>query len=298
MLNDLLLEVVMYIKYSPLYAESWNVAFRKTSIGEIIKNKKTKFNIIPNTYKYWAADPMIFKYNGIIYIFAELYDYKLRRGTIGFTYYDGNSFTKWKQIIVEDFHMSYPFIFVHKDNIYMIPETSEISKLILYKAVDFPEKWEKVKVIDNSVKWVDTTIYPYGEEFIGFTEEISEPKKDFMIKLNNNFEIISKTVVSEGSSDFRCAGKCFEYNDFLFRVCQDCSKKYGGALIFRKYKSILDEEIDSFKILPEELNYNKKILLDGMHTYSAAEDMEIIDIKTRRLNFINLFYRFIGKVKL
>ena len=69
------------LKETNLYAESWNVAWRRESVQRsILKDTKTEFRVIKNSFRYWAADPFIFEYAGKIYIFAELYDYVKRRG--------------------------------------------------------------------------------------------------------------------------------------------------------------------------------------------------------------------------
>ena len=124
---------------TPLYAESWNVAFRRKPQGTILTDRKTPFVVIPNSLRYWAADPMVFTHEGRTYIFAELYDYTLYRGVIGVTEYLGDSrFSPWTPIIREDFHMSYPYVFRVGKDVYMIPETTRRNALLLYRAVEFP----------------------------------------------------------------------------------------------------------------------------------------------------------------
>ena len=287
----------MNIKYSPLYAESWNVAFRMKSEGSILSDKKTEFHIIPNSSKYWAADPMVFEFNGNIFIFAELYDYKLCRGTIGYTLFNGSCFSAWKQVIVEEYHMSYPYVFCLDNEIYMLPETSEAEQLILYKAVDFPEKWEKVRIISDDVKWVDTTLLLRENGIIGFTKQLSEPRVDYMLTFDNEFNLLNKVTLSKESDKMRCGGRCFRYNDEMIRVCQDCHEKYGGALIFRFCNINSFAERANLTIRPDELCFNKRILLDGMHTYTALNSIEVIDIKTRRFNIRNFIRRVLNKMK-
>lgn len=287
----------MDIRYSPLYAESWNIAFREKPSGSILDNKSDKFFIIPNSKKYWAADPMVFEYQKKVYIFAELYDYTLCRGTIGYTVFDGCKFSKWKQIIVEEFHMSYPNIFTVNDEIYMIPETSEAQKLILYKAINFPDKWKIEKVIKDGVKFVDTTFLKSKNGYIGYTEELTRPIKDLLLYFDDDLNLLSSELIAEDSKLMRCGGRIFNRDKMIVRVCQDCEEKYGGALIFRICDKESLKEIKSIHISPEQLCYDKNIFLDGMHTYTSIPNMEVIDIKTRRFNMLNLFYRTINKMK-
>lgn len=51
------------------------------------------------------------------------------------------------------------------------------------------------------------------------------------------------------------------------------------------------------KKYPHELQFSNKIFLDGMHTYNADSEYEIIDLKTRRFNLLNLVFRLFGKIR-
>lgn len=67
--------------------------------------------------------------------------------------------------------------------------------------------------------------------------------------------------------------------------------RYGGleTMLMNYYR-----KIDRKK---GQLNFSKKIYLDGMHTYNASEEYEVIDIKTRRFNILNFMFRLLGKVR-
>ncbi len=288
----------MNIKNTPLFAESWNVAYRNKPVGTIIKDIKSCFSVIPNSIRYWAADPMVFKYQKKTYIFAELYDYVLRRGTIGYTVFENNKFTKWKQVIVENHHLSYPNVFMIGDNVFMMPESSACNKLVLYKAVDFPDKWELFKVVKNNVKWVDTTLRKNGSEYLGFTQQITNPTLDLVLRFSSDLELLACYTMSKNSSVYRCGGRLFEYDNYLVRVCQDCTSTYGGALIFR-FCNVSNpiKEYKTISITPDIVVLDRHMLRTGIHTYTAQSDIEVIDIKTRRFNLINLYFRILNKLK-
>ena len=125
----------MSLRNTPLYAESWNVAFRKKPQGTILEDRTSVFTVVPNHFRFWAADPFVFEHEGKIYIFAELYDYVLRRGVIGVAEYRGdNRFSQWRVVLKESFHMSYPFVFRMGGEIYMIPENHRRKGVLLYRA--------------------------------------------------------------------------------------------------------------------------------------------------------------------
>ena len=60
--------------------ENWTVAYRRRNgNATLLEDIVSPFVCIPNTWRYWCADPHIFEENGKTYIFAELYDRVLRR---------------------------------------------------------------------------------------------------------------------------------------------------------------------------------------------------------------------------
>ena len=82
------------------------------------------------------------------------------------------------------------------------------------------------------------------------------------------------------------------------RPAQNSTGDYGKGLIFYEYlldgSSYREKEICRFS--PEDVCLSKKIYLDGMHTYNCSEHYEVIDIKTRRLNLLNLIMRIFSKL--
>ena len=122
----------------------YRAAFRKKGGHALLDDEAVPFRAIKNNLRYWVADPFVFERDGETYIFAELFDYLRRRGVIGYSKLKANgSFSSWKEIIVEPYHMSYPQIFEHDGEIYIVPETGSGHTLDMYRAVDFPDRWQR-----------------------------------------------------------------------------------------------------------------------------------------------------------
>lgn len=282
-----------------LFAESWNVAWRKKPSGSILSDKTTMFNIIKNSNDFWAADPFLFSYNGDTYIFAELYDYKLCRGCIGFCKWNGNTFGKWEKVITENYHLSYPFIFEENNEIFIIPESGADKSLYLYRAVDFPYKWERCKTIKTGVIYGDTTLFRYEGKCYALAYDVSSDIYALeLISFNKGFE--SKPITDNENVNLkRPAGKIFFINDEMMRPAQKCINNYGEGLVFYKIcfnnGKYVENKVKT--VLPNEFDFSKKIILDGMHTYNSNNEFEIIDLKTRRFNLLNFISRIINKIR-
>lgn len=289
------------IRKTSLFAESWNVAWRKKPLGSILNDNETKFNIIKNSWRYWAADPFVYEENGKVYIFAELYDYILCRGVIGVCEITGGKNTGWQPIIIGESHLSYPCFFCQQEKKYIMPESGAAHELALYGAVSFPYEWKKISVLKNNVNFADTT--PIYVEKLAVTHDITDSKnpKLLLVDLCNDSIKLEAKMFSPLMS--RPAGNVFHFQGVNYRPVQvsyDFNQGYGKELIFTKWK--IDDQLGFSEeivkqLKPEDLNYSDSIYLDGMHTYNSSENYEVIDIKTRRFNIVNFMFRILRKLE-
>ena len=284
--------------------DSWNIAIRKGREGELLYNTKAPFLVQKNGYSYWVADPIVFEYSSRVYVFAEYYSYWRMKGCIAVSEIKNKKLTKWKIIIKEPFHMSYPFVFVHNGSFYMIPETNGSNSLRLYESKDFPYRWKFVKDIITDVKWVDTTLCYENGMVVGYTRAHNNPDKDLKIVFDSELNIVSlqeivKTKIEVDS--YRCGGNIFLFNNEMIHPCQDESKGYGSGLIFRHYEVAHNLEVSVDRFCPKDIRTDSDMNWIGIHTYSANGGWEVIDLKSERFNYIETFMkkvrRFIRRVR-
>ena len=287
-----------------MFGTGWNVAYRRAPQAAIMQNHKTMFELIPNTWRTWVADPFVFQYKGDIYIFAEVFDYLTRKGTIGYCRYINGNWTRWKTAISEPFHMSYPNVFIHNGQVCMIPETSEDHTLRLYRAVSFPDNWVLEKIIADSVSWVDTTLFEHGGHLYGITRDISDlnNQEDLLLCFDDQWNLLEYEKINETKPEnSRSGGNFVMFNDGALRVTQDCCEHYGRALIFSTFRpeTLATNGLDAILVRMEakDLPIKKNKRWIGMHTYNSSAGIEVIDIERRRYNplwFIGLLIWKIG----
>lgn len=281
---------------SRLFAESWNVAFREKQPGTILKDCITPFCVVENSFRYWAADPFLFEENERIFIFAELYDYILCRGTIGYCVIQNGKISNWKQVIVEQYHLSFPNIFRDGEEIFIVAESSEANCLYRYRAIEFPNCWEKDVIIRQDVKYVDTVFISKNNQNFALTYDVKNPHAPKLYWLDVDAPENDHMLDLEIQELRRPAGKVIQSE--AIRCAQDCTGDYGKGLVFYRYSFIKGRYVESEikRLYPADIRLTKKMYLDGMHTYNFSENYEVIDIKTRRFNFLNFCFRFISKL--
>lgn len=291
-----------------LREETWIIAARfigEEGIPSIIKKSNEKFSFLESNKKYWFADPFVFIDNEICYIFFEMFDRKNEIGKIGYSIYDNNSFSEPK-VVIEDYkHLSFPFIFKNKEKeIFIMPESSESSELLIYKAVDFPNIWEKKTVLLKEIKIVDSVIISLNSKnfLLGSTTSDSF--------LNNNTWIydfnMKETRISSaprlfhtGNFGSRNAGAPFYFHDKSYRVGQNNStKEYGKGLVVYE----MEEKNGMIKNRFIKKMYSRDFIEDsyykGVHTYNFSKGYEVIDLKVIKKNNIFKILKRIFKILL
>lgn len=284
----------------PFFAESWNVAWRKASPGSILTDRETPFAIIENPLRYWAADPFVVEHEGKSYIFAELYDYIRCRGILGFCELIPGQKCRWEPIIAEPFHLSYPCILKRNGKFYLMPESGAERLLLLYEAVEFPRKWKQVCVLRQDGSFADTT--PLTDDGLALAHEVTVPTDPKLLLIDLTGQRPDLLAENQDTLRSRPGGMPFSRDGRMFRPIQhswDFFQNYGKSLIFSAVtldgSRVCEEPVA--EICPDELCYSRPIFLDGMHTYNASANFEVIDLKTRRFNLLNLAFRVLNKLR-
>ncbi len=281
-----------------LTIETWNIAYRKKREG-LLDNCKG-FKLINNGYKGWYADPFLFDHNGETFLFAEFYSYRLRRGVIVYARYnrDTDCFSVFKEIIREKYHLSYPIVFQWNDEIYMLPESNKSGALYYYKAVSFPEKWEKSSAIISNIKLVDTTPFVIENTMYAYGIDIKDKTNALLLFKyeDDSLRLINKTEPCDMSVS-RPGGNVIKDGNQLIAVTQDCSESYGKALNFISMdvnhgKLVFSKIIK--KIVPTQIELINHIQAEGIHTYNCCNELEVIDLKYYRKSYYRIIFKIIS----
>lgn len=290
--------------FDKLTEGGWNIAIRRRTDGLILSDRETPFALIPNSPRTWEADPFLFEHEGTVYVFSEMFDYINRRGSIGCSRLENGSWSRWKVVIDEPFHMSYPNVFRMGKEILMVPETSSDNSLRLYRAVSFPDQWELVKVLAQDVQWVDTTFWSENGKMFAITRDQAswDDQRDLLLELNDQLDILSITPIREADTAMsRQGGNFFTACGTQFRVTQDCSTHYGGALAFSEFdRDGLTAQGMTPVMLhlgPDGLQFSEQKQWTGLHTYNISEHYEVVDVERRHFHLGGLVVRLLSKFK-
>ena len=274
-----------YLKsYKKLKGEGtiWGLAIRQVKGKYLYDGNYSEFTFIKNSFRYWKADPFLFEYNGETYIFAELFDRLKGKGKIGVAKIKNGKCSKFKICLDLPWHLSYPCVYKHKNEIYMVPECARSERITVYKSKNFPNEWEEAYVLYEGAGVDTTPIQIEGHPFGFFTTlKTKENNKNNCLYYIGNDTKQAKLLI-ENDLTVRSAGYIFSVGSMILRPSQDCENSYGGGLFF---KTIENFSVEHFR----ESNYrridvtdiktkNSSICFNGIHTYNQTNTYEIIDL--------------------
>jgi len=99
------------------------------------------------------------EHHGSIFVFFEKFDLRKRKLSIYVIDFDGKeSPTKMTLSMSAPYHLAYPSVFKHNDEVYMTLEEARSDNICVYRLIDFPDKWEKISTLVEGVSGLDPTI--------------------------------------------------------------------------------------------------------------------------------------------
>ena len=171
---------------------------------------------------------------GKTYVFAELYDYILRRGVLGYCVIQNGKAGKWKPVIREAYHLSYPCLTEHEGKLYMMPESGAGAVLTVYEAVRFPDKWEK-RVLRKTVNFADTTPVPCAGRHLALTHRVDDPEDPRLMLIDLDGEREDREIAGREALRSRPAGSFFAEEDKIFLDYYKAEKKMNVRECAEKY---------------------------------------------------------------
>ena len=256
------------------------------------------------------ADPFLFSWHGRLFLFYES-KRLFSPGVIMMRYTD--DLLHWSDetlVLQESFHLSFPNVFEHQGQIYMLPETNEADSIRLYRADnDGLTSFSLCKVLVEKppffvrgVSFVDSIIVPIEGVYYLFTTVMHNGKNTLLLYYADN--LIGEYVYSSISpllSDNhygRNAGSVVVYDDCLFRISQDCSKTYGENVSVHKIKSLAKDLYVEEIFIDNLFDRKDKFFFYGGHQFNVAFYKGKYIVATDAKNYNYYFWsRLLRKIK-
>jgi hypothetical protein len=224
------------------HGSHWRIGWRFVETGNDVWSRRdlagVRWNVLPDPVDHFYADPFPLRWQGKDYLFFEDLDHKTEKGIIAVVAFDQDGRPGPAMPVIEEpWHLSYPFLIERDGDIFMIPESSGNRDIPLYRAVDFPLKWERVATLVDGVEAADATIVEQdGLLYLfavvrdgvgGYSDTLAIWWAD---NLFGPWRPHERNPVLVDDRTARPAGNFARIDGALYRPVQDCRRAYGAGL--------------------------------------------------------------------
>jgi hypothetical protein len=273
------------------FLDQWNVALVHCAVEELIRTPDScRFEwLMSPPLKEFYADPFGISLDGVVYVLVEVFDYVHGRGRIAQVAFPDKHMRRHLPAGIDTgSHMSYPYIFLFDGEILCVPETSMAGDVRLYRAAEFPHRWEFVATVIKDFPAVDSTIFEHEGKWwllCGRHGRLSGVEL-YAWHAATPFGPWTPHPLNPVKCDVRSsrpAGPPFMVAGSLCRPAQDCSCTYGGAIAINRIVKLsptaFEEEVIG-RIEPDPAGPYRH----GIHTVCPVNGLTLVDGKRTRFH--------------
>jgi len=269
--------------------EEWCIGIVGAPIADFLdptREKPVRWLRPPGDGRF-IADPFGARIDDAVHIVYEDFRYSTSKGLIATMEAIMEGPPRMPRVAIElPVPASYPYIIEDRGRIYCVPETSEAREVSLYRAVEFPMKWEKASTMLTGVAALDGTVFRHeGRWWLAHTDRDAGQYVHLFLwyasTLEGSWEPHPLNPVKSDVRSSRPAGTPFLHEGSLYRPAQDCSRIYGGRIVINRVSRLTPTEFAEEPAAVVE-PFAKSPFPDGIHTISRVGDVTLIDSKRYR----------------
>ena len=267
----------------------WRAGFVRMPLHEVLARggiKGLPTDWLPGDGRRFTflADPFGLERDGKFYLFVEALDYRDRQGRVEVLTYDAGFNLLDRDICLsEPWHLSYPYVFEADSQTYMLPEAHRSGGLTLYRAVDFPRRWEAVGQIELPEVAVDATPLHHNGLWWLFYSPANPPEGALHLAFARHVEGPWKphpsNPIRTGASGARPGGTPVVVDGHVVLPVQDCTATYGEAVRLLRFDELSTAHVASSLGDPIRPPASFAPYDAGLHTLSACGPITLFDVK-------------------
>ncbi len=261
--------------------ERWGISLLS---GKWDKSSFWRSNEVRNPRGRFWADPFLYSHGGRTFCFVEDFVFKTNKAHITALEIRGTKAIELGIALKEPFHLSFPFLFQYKGELFMCPECNESGQIRIYRCAEFPLKWELQCVVMEGVSAADTMLFEKGSQWWMLTSFDESGTRDYCSELylfssasplETNWTPHPQNPIRIDARGGRNAGLIVD-GERLFRLAQRQGfDQYGQGLLIFEIKTI--SESIYVEELVSEINPTFRKGLRGTHHLSCDGKTTVID---------------------
>jgi hypothetical protein len=269
-----------------LFSPHWRTGWRFVEDGGIWSQHSLAggpwTSIADPGYRFYA-DPFPFAAKGKTAILVEDFDHRTGKGVISAIPFDERGQTgPAEAVLSEPWHLSYPYVFEHRGETWMVPESSQARKISLYRSNDFPRRWVHEADLVSDIDGSDASLIQIGGKwwmFVTVRDELGGLMDG--LSLFHADELLGPWVPHPSNpvlidvDGARQAGWFHLREGRLWRPVQGCRAGYGRALGLAEVTTLNEQEFD--QVVRTVLRPDEHWPGRRLHTLNRFGKLECID---------------------
>lgn len=277
-----------------LFEDQWTLRYslKNTPLPSLSTSLENGKFLVPPRDVFWA-DPHLIEAEGVHHVFFEEFDRHLDRGVIKHLSIDENGApSKPRTVLAPNYHLSYPHVFKHEDETYMVPESEGERAIKLFRCHAFPDDWRFECNLISGVRAADSTLLYRDGKWWLFTTVSQFTGGSTAVHLyiyysddlkGRDWQPHKANPVVSDSQSARMAGAFIEQDGQLFRPAQNSAWRYGyGVKLFRVERLA---ETEYKETLVESYTPPSDHRIRGAHSYAQSGDLVVSDAELRRSRY-------------
>ena len=200
--------------------------------GQALDNPVLTAGDVTDMDAVFVADPYLFREGDDWNMFFEVLEAGTGKGAIALaTSADGKRWTYRQVVLDEPFHLSYPCVFKCGDSYYMVPESHQAGEVRLYRATEFPFRWEFAATLIEE-PYLDPTVFEHDGSWWMFASHGAEILRLYCADEPAGpwTEHPQSPLIIADPHITRPGGRVLSVDGKLYRLTQDTAPTYGNQV--------------------------------------------------------------------
>ncbi|MBI3209722.1 MAG: hypothetical protein HYZ37_12595 [Candidatus Solibacter usitatus] len=181
-------------------------------------------------------------------------------------------------VLQRDCHLSYPCVIENNGDVFLLPESFEGSDVNLYRFTRFPYEVRLVASPIVGLGLADATPLLHDGLWYFFAATAPPFQETLLFtaaKLDGSWKLHPASPISSSVANCRPAGNLFWRNGRLFRPAQDCSIRYGYAMVLNEVTLLTPTEFEERPVRHIAPTWAPR--LAGTHTWNESSRFQVTD---------------------
>lgn len=229
------------------------------------------------------ADPFVVGDGDRHYVFYEDYSRRDRRASIAVAVVERGGVGPGREVVRAAHHLSYPFVFRAGDAHYLVPESAEAQVVQLFRATEFPYRWEPEATLLAGVRAYDPTLFAHDGRWFLFVAvpargaDADELHVYWSDDLRGPYRPHPLNPVVSDVSRARPAGRIFRSGGRIVRPAQDGAGGYGAAIALSEIRTLTPDEYAERPLSRIAPDWRPRAW--GTHTIDHDAGVQVMDVK-------------------